>query len=573
MAAAPDPLLIEVIRNEFAAINEEMGLSILRTGRSVMVKIGDSATALADAQGRLIGQGSSSFQISIFMSVLDNLFRKVGHAFSPGDMFIVNDPYAGMGHMPDCGVVAPVFHGGRLIGFALAYSHHTDIGGRFPGGFTSLCSESYEEGLRIPIVHLYRAGLRNEGLVSLIGANVRNPEEWFGDVDAKVAGCRKGAQELARVVAKYGQDVYDATCDYLQDFSERAALTGLRAIPEGEYVVEDYFEEDGLGTPDVRLPIRVAFRRRDDRLTIDLTGTSAQAKGAINVPLGMTKAGLYGAFRAIVNPEALVNAGFIRPLDVIVPEGTIFNPVFPAATGGRAPLFFRLMDLCFRCLAQAVPDRVGVPGEGGDLIHFSGRDTEGRFVTFMDAFSSGWGGRPTRDGIDAVSPMALGRAHSTSVELLEREHPIVVEAFETVPDTEGPGTYRGALAMRRRWRFLAPGKVMIRSNRLSRPSEGIAGGVAGALTTTVVESDGVKQTLPVMAHRTVEVRPGDRIAHVICGTGGFGDPHRRDPERVRADVVEDKVSVAAAAEKYAVVMTPDSLEVDADATRRLRAER
>jgi len=566
-----DPLLIEVIKNEFASVNEEMAIAVYRTGRSLMVKIGDSATVLADSRGRFIGEGASVFQVGVFMSVMEKVLDKFSGTLRPGDVLLANDPYSGMGHMPDVAVIAPVFWRGQLVAFTLTYSHHTDIGGRFAGGFTILCTESFEEGVRIPIVKFYQAGRRDDAVADLIAANVRNPQEWLGDVDAKIAGCRRGEQELGLLLDKYGPEVYAATCDYLQDYAERATRAAIRAIPPGQYSTEDFFEDDGLGTPGVALPIRIKLRAESDALTIDLTGTAPQVKGAINVPYGMTRGGIYSAVRAIVSPDVLTNDGFVRPLRIINPEGTILNPRFPGAVGGRAPLFFRLMDSMFRVLAKAMPDRVGIPGEGGDLIHFSSRSADGRNVAFMDVFCGGWGGRPTKDGIDAVAPVSFGAAGTPPVELVEREHPVVIEAFGNLPDTEGAGKHRGSLSTFRKWRFLRPGTVMIRSNRLTRPSTGMAGGGPGALSKNVFISAGRETVLPPHTHQLVEVKPGDRILHVVSGTGGYGNPMERDPQQVLADVVEGKISIDRARDCYGVEIDSAELKVDNRRTTVLRS--
>jgi N-methylhydantoinase B len=570
LMAGFDPLLVEVIKNEFSAINEEMAISIARTGRSVMVKMGDSATTIADAKGRLISEAASVFRTGTLMSTLDGAIDKFGGAFRPGDIVLVNDPYSGMGHMPDCAIIAPVFWRGELVAFTPVYSHHTDIGGRFPGGFSSASREAYEEGLRIPPVKLYDAGKRNDATVDIISANVRNADEWFGDINAKIAGCRKGAAQMCALLDKYGLSVYTATCDYLQQHTERATRAAIRAIPDGTYSVENYFEEDGLGTPDVRLPVRISLRADDDELTIDLTGSAPQARGAINVPLGMTKGAIYGAVRAIIGRDLIINSGLVRPLKIVIPEGSIFNPRFPAATGGRASLFFHLMDSLFRCLAKALPQKVGVLGEAGDLIHFSGLTADHHFESFIDSFAGGWGGRPNKDGIDAVYPVSFGTVGSTPVELLEREHPIVVESFGILPDTEGAGKYRGSLSTYRQWRFLAPGKVMVRSNRLTRPSEGLAGGCAGALARNIFECRGIETPLPPMSHQSLQVAPGDRLRHVVGGCGGYGDPLERDPQRVLEDVIAEKISVKRALEQYGVAVDFERRTIDWVRTETLR---
>src|SRR5919106_674371 len=200
-----DPILVEVVKNELAAITEEMAIAVWKTGRSAMVKSGDFAATICDSQGRLIGPGyASPFQLAFFMQLMPYLLEKWSGSFSPGDVVVTNDPYSGSTHMPDVPIIAPVFWHDQRVAFTLAYSHHTDIGGRFAGGFSSQCTETFEEGLRLPVIKLYRAGQRNDALLETILANVRTPEEWLGDVEAKSAGCWRGEQELRGLMGKYG---------------------------------------------------------------------------------------------------------------------------------------------------------------------------------------------------------------------------------------------------------------------------------------------------------------------------------------------------------------------------------
>ena len=401
MARSFDPILVEVMKHELAAVTEEMAIAVSKTGRSAMVKIGDFAAAICDGQGRLIGPGyAAPFQLAIFMEVMDCVRAKWHGRLKPGDILLVNDPYAGMGHMPDVAIVAPIFWRGDILAYTIAYSHHTDIGGRFAGGFSSQCTETFEEGLRLPIVKLYAEGQRNEGLLDTILANVRTPEEWLGDAEAKIAGCWRGEQEIVRMLEKYGVETFSASCDYLMDYAERETRAAIRAIPDGVYEYCDFFEDDGFGTEGVELRLNVALRVSGDRLTADFSGTAPQARGAINLPLSMTKAMVYAAIKVIVQPDVLLNVGFTRPINIRVPDGCLVNPSYPAAVGGRAPLSFSLFDLVFRALAKALPDRVPIAGEGGDILHFAGTKADGTPFAMLDGFFGGWGGRPMKDGID-----------------------------------------------------------------------------------------------------------------------------------------------------------------------------
>ncbi len=569
-----DPILVEVVKHELAAVAEEMAIAVSKTGRSAMVKIGDFAAAICDGQGRLIGPGyAAPFQLAIFMEVMASVIEKWAGKLKPGDILVVNDPYAGMGHLPDVAIVAPVFWKDHVVAFNLAYSHHTDIGGRFAGGFSSQCTESFEEGLRLPLVKLYSAGQRNEELLDTILANVRTPEEWIGDAEAKIAGCWRGEQEILRMLEKYGVETFTSSCEYLMDYAERETRAAIQAIPDGLYEHEDFFEDDGFGTEGVALRLKIALRVEGDTLSADFTGTDPQARGAINLPLSMTKSMVYAALKVMVHPEVLLNVGFTRPIEIVTPRGSLINPHYPAAVGGRAPLSFRLFDVVFRALAKALPDRVPIAGEGGDILHFAGTKADGTPFAMLDGFFGGWGGRPMKDGIDGVTPMTFGSYGTTPAELLEREYPVVVEGFGYKPDTGGAGKYRGSLSVFRHWRFLRPGKIMIRTNRLSRPSEGLAGGQPGALSENLWNPGTQDKQLPRQTHMHLDVQPGDRLHHVVSGSGGHGDPWARDPGKVFVDVKDEKVSIAGAREQYGVVIDTDPLSVNWEHTRQLRQTR
>jgi N-methylhydantoinase B/oxoprolinase/acetone carboxylase alpha subunit len=564
-----DPVLVEVIKNEIAAVTEEMTLTVYRTGRSGMCKVGDFATAVCDGQGRIVGEGGSPYQMCVFIDTMNSIFKAYDGALHPGDIIIANDPYAGISHMPDITLIAPVFSQEQLIAFVISYSHHTDIGGRFAGGISSVCSESFEEGVRIPPLKLYESGKRNEVLLEAIAANVRTPEEWIGDVDAKVASCRRGAEQLNKLVDKYGLGQFESTCDYLVDYSERATRSAISQIPDGEYIEESLFDEESqvTGGP---VPLRVILRIKGDSAVIDLSSAPPQVRASINSPLVTTKAMARAAIKAIVRPDTIANIGFARPIEVVVPEGTLLNPRYPAAVGGRASLAMHVSNMVFRALAKAVPGQLGSVGEGADMLHFICRGEDGRYLSFMDVFFGGWGGRPDRDGVDGASPMAMGGAYGAMpAEVLERDYPVVVEGFGYVPDSEGAGRFRGALSVYRQWRFRKPAEILIRTIQV-RGSEGLAGGSAGGDSMNLLKTNGNQVMLPPQAHVHLSVAAGDRIYHQVHGSGGYGNPWERDPELVLHDCREGKISVQHARECYAVVIDPETLVVNTVATQALR---
>jgi N-methylhydantoinase B len=564
-----DPILVEVIRNQIAAITEEMTLTVYRTGRSGMCKVGDFATAVCDRYGRVVGEGGSPYQMCVFIDTMENVLAKHGKTLKPGDIIIANDPYCGISHMPDITLIAPAFWNDQLAGFLISYSHHTDIGGRFAGGISSLCQSSFEEGIRIPMLKLYDAGKRNDVLLEQIVANVRTPEEWVGDVDAKVASCWKGQEQLAKLIDKYGPEKFQATCDFLVDYAEQVTREAIRQIPSGEYHEEAMFEDENevTGGP---VPLKVVIRIDGGHATIDLSAAPPQVNASINAPLVSTKSVTRAPFKSLLPNDVITNAGFARAVDVVVPPGTLLNPRYPAAVGGRASLMMTLSNMVYRAIAKALPGRLGGVGEGADMLHFNSH-SGGQYRSFMDVFFGGWGGRPQVDGVDGASPLVMGGGYgSMPAELLEREYPVIIEGFGFVPDTEGAGRHRGSVSVYREWRFREPAEVLLRTVGL-RGAEGLDGGGRGGDAVNIHKVGEQATVLTPQAHVHLHVQPGERVYHKVHGSGGYGDPFERDPEMVLHDVLEGKISVERARKAYGVAIHADSLTLDLEGTRALRS--
>jgi N-methylhydantoinase B len=573
-ALAGDPVVEAIVSNELTAIAEEMAMAILRAGRSAMVKAGDFATGTCDHRGRVTGQGlGTGLAFSTFDQFVPAVLAKVGDGWTPGDVVISNDHVeGGMTHLPDLGVVVPVFVDGRVAAFVTAYSHHTDIGGRFAGGVSGESRTVYEEGLRLPIMKLYDDGEPSEAAFAIIEANVRAPEQWIGDLMAKVVGCKAGAARLAEVIADVGVDVFHQICEHLVQRSEDAVREWIAALPDGEYV-EEQVVTDELIRPAGRLELKLRLVVDEGTLVADFAGTSEQVESAINVPISSTKAALHAAVRTMANLDVPANSGYFRPLQVSVPEGSILNPRFPAAVGGRASIIFFVIEMAQRALAQAMPDRAAVPAVGGDGIHYSSGPDAGNEFSLFDVVFGGWGARADRDGIDGVVPPFMGSLGSIPAELIEQDCPVVVEGFGFVADTAGAGRYRGSVSVFKSWRFLEGGDLM---TRITRPGEvaGLQGGKPGrAVSTVFVRADSAAEDISGRLIVHLSVRPGDRVLHATAGTGGFGDAWLRRPESVLADVVDEKLSIAAARVDYGVVIGEDGTSVDVEQTAELRGSR
>jgi N-methylhydantoinase B/oxoprolinase/acetone carboxylase alpha subunit len=566
-----DPILVEVMKNELTAIAEEMGITMKRTARSLVAKEGaDFSTALTDAKGELIAQGLTiGIHLGYIAGVMPWLLERYAADLRPGDVIASNDPYGGLSHLPDIVLVMPIFWDEELVGFAAIVAHHTDIGGRFPGGMGTASENLYQEGIRIPGVKLLSGGQRNQPLIDTLAANVRAPDDLCGDLDAQIAACQRGADGVQRLLQRHGLVTFNRINQQLREYSERSMRSTITAIPDGTYVAEDLFEDDGLGGDGVNIKLTLTIDR--DSAFVDFTGTDAQVPSAINVPVNLTKACVYVAFRSILENDAPANAGLTAPIAVVAPSGSALNPKFPGAVGARGMMMWRIIDMIFLALTQADPTRVYAAGEGGmNLLVYAPTDAGVGQQMLVDIYAGGWGARPTSDGIEGVTPMAAGGAtRSLPAEMIERECDVMLEGFGFVPDTGGAGQFRGALSVFRTWRFTAPGRAMLRNCRVRSVPYGLAGGGDGTPFLAELRNGQESTVLAPQMMLDEGVTNGTVLHHVQPGGGGYGNPHLRDPMRVLDDVLDEKLTPEYARRHYGVVITAHG-SVDTDATEALR---
>ncbi|HSC97639.1 MAG TPA: hydantoinase B/oxoprolinase family protein, partial [Casimicrobiaceae bacterium] len=351
---ARDPFALELIKNALVALADEMALTIYRTARSFVVKEAlDFSTALFLADGQLIAQGTClPFHLGAMPFAVKAVVRAYGDRIRPGDLFITNDPYDGSTHLPDIVLVKPIFHDGKLIGYSVALAHMTDIGGRIPGGNASDSTEIYQEGLRIPASRLWREGEPDETMERLIEKNVRVPDKVLGDIRSLVAACVVGEREMLKLAHRYGAAEFEQYCRDLLDYTERFTRAEIARLPKGTWRFVDYLDGDGIDARPIRFEAAVTIRADD--MTIDLTGSSPQVRGAINCVYPFTLSTALACVRSIIDLSIPNNAGYFRAIEVIAPEGTVVNPRMPAAVAARGITGIRIGDAIFGALAQAV---------------------------------------------------------------------------------------------------------------------------------------------------------------------------------------------------------------------------
>src|SRR5580693_1447937 len=567
----PDPITEELFRNALAALGDEMVLTIYRTAYSGVLKnIMDYSAAICDAQGRLAAQGLSlPGHLCSIPVALQAALRHYGNDVAEGDIFVNNDPYDGGMHLPDIFIFKPLFADGAVIAYAATICHHTDVGGRVPGSNASDSTEIYAEGLRIPPLKLYEAGTANTTLFRMIERNVRLPGRVFGDIRSQLAACEIAARGMADLVARYGADDVRQLMVAMMDYSERITRHCLAELPDGEVTFTDWIDDDQI---DAGVPIKLVctVRKHGDTMEVDWSGSAAQVKGAINNTLSYTLAMSFTAVKSVLSINMPNNDGVFRPIKVIAPAGTITNGKLPAACAARGLTGFRGVDCCFGALAQLYPDRVMAASDGGNTgLTIGGYDKDLNPFIYVDFISGAWGARPWADGLDGNTCMFANMA-SFSVEVIEAENPLEVLDYEFVPDTGGPGKFRGGVALRRTWRMLeGEGILQVRSDRRTHRPYGLQGGGPGAPGLNVM-NPGLADEAKLHAKLTMTLRRGEIFRHELPGAGGWGPALNRDLDLVARDLRDGLVTIDGAARDYGVVAAGDPPVIDVTETEMLR---
>ena len=569
-----DAIRLELMKNAFAAIADEMAATVVRTARSSVIKEAmDFSTGLLDLKGNLVAQGLClPVHMGSFPPTLATVLEKFEGQIRPGDVFALNDPYTGAGlHLPDIFIFKPIFHDGKLLAFAAAIGHQTDIGGRVPGGNACDNTEIFQEGLRIPPLRIVDRGEPVEAFFDILRLNVRVPDTVIGDVKATIAACTRGERGLIALAKKHGADAILADMANLLDYSEVLTRAEFSAFPDGAWDFEDFLDDDGFSEDPIRIAVKVIKNGSD--ITVDFTGTSRQVKGSINLPIAMTQSSAYACLRSIVSPNVPTNSGFMRPIKVIAEPRSIVNPISPAPVAARGLTSMRVTEAVWGALAHMLPGKVFSCGAQGDFgVTIAGYGDERRPFVLLEFLFGTWGGRPGKDAIDALSSLAVNYSN-TPVEIVEREQPIRIEEYGFRQDSCGPGKFRGGLGLVREYRLtgVEEAVLQVRSDRQKFRPYGLKGGTPGANAANFLRSaDNPKQALPGKFMRTL--KRGECYRAELAGGGGWGDPFERAPESVLQDVLDEKVSRASATRDYGVAVD-DAGILDMTETARLRSAR
>ena len=591
-----DPATVEVVRNYLTSAATEMQRTLVRTAyNTIIYEILDFGISLYDRDLNLVADSPG---LTLFLGANDYGLRKaVEHVgeenLDPGDVLLMNYPYWSSTHTLDVVLFAPIFYESELTGYAVIRAHWLDLGAK-DSGYVLDSTDVYQEGLVFPGTKIYKGGEPDEELLELIRFNSRTPEQVIGDLNAQIAAISTGTERVRELYEKYGTETVDACIEEILAHGRRRARRGVEDLPDGTWTATDFVDNDGVNDELVEMEISVTVDGSD--FVVDFSNSADQVDGPINLGLGMAQSMAKLVLKTLTTPEQPSNGGHYDPLEVVAPEGNLFNATPPA------PMFTIWTaivgtDVIYEAVAQGMPDRVPA-SSGGDLcgVFVVAEDPEtGRTLIDSSNEGVGWGAAATADGENALMHITETRVKNIPVEVFENKAPVVFDRLTLRQDSGGPGKYRGGLGVRRDYRFLREAKGITLIKKTRTDNWGLAGGKPGAKNAVVVspddddpdwaerfdflvdndslyedrdEGDGPTKWTGMMSGWFTE---GEVLSNRSGGGGGYGDPHDRDPEAVLDDVVNGYVSRKAAREEYGVVVNPD-LRLDREGTAALRGE-
>lgn len=572
-----DKITLEILKNHTRAAAESMAFTLYRTAHSTFVKeTEDFTTGLTTPEGETFATPTELGATWFVGLNYGRAIRMIDH-YDEGDICMTNDPYSGFvcTHPPDMHIWKPIFHEGEIVAFSVGHIHNTDVGGAVPASLSRTLTEVHQEGVRIPPAKILERGRLNQQVLDIFLANVRVPDQNWGDLKAQIAACNTGERKVHEMIARFGIETFREGVKDLLDYAEAQARTIVRGLPDGVYPFADYMDEDAVDGRPCRLKLTLTIK--GDELIFDFTGSDPQLESSLNMPTGgderhvLLLVGMTYVLYSL-DPSLYLNSGIARVCRCILPSGTIVNPIFPAAVGMRTLSCNRLHGLTFGAFAQAVPERMaGAPGSGGPIMNVNTIDsrTGRRIMAAIDPITGGSGGRAAGDGADG-SGANQGFLKNTPVEINEVEAGIKVLRYGLVRDSAGPGQHRGGLGTELIFQAFSPNTRVTARNRdrTDFTGWGILGGKAGGASRFIL-NPGTSRQVDLKNTDILSIGPGD-VIHVTCGgAGGWGDPLKRDPAAVLLDHRRGWVSLEHARNRYGVVLLDGA--VDDDATQELRA--
>ena len=570
-----DPITLAVLQGRLEQIADEMDATLFRSAfNPVIAEAHDACHGLYHpSTGDTLVQGTSG--LPIFVGSMAYAVRTViaraqrDGGLADGDVYVFNDPYDGGTHLNDFKLVRPVFRDGELFCFLASVGHWNDVGGNVPGNYNPEATESHQEGVLIPPVKLYEEGRRRDDIVDILCAISRVPVNAYGDLSAQVAALDLGVRRLGALLDDYGAGTVAGALDRLTDAAEALMRAQIAELPDGSYRCADFLDNDGI-SPDP-IPVAVELTVSGDTLRLDFSETAPACAGPLNIARSTAVAACYVALKHLFT-EVPANAGCLRPVEVVIPDGSLLDARSPRPVGGYTETILRIMDVIFGAVAEAAPERaMGCSYGTINALSLAGEHPDGERWVMFTFFGGGLGGNPEGDGLNHANA-PLSTAIIPPVEVLEATYPVRFTRWALRPDSGGPGRHRGGLGAIYEIELLADAADLFQfGERGVYPPFGVAGGGPGALNVLTHEVDG-EMVAPELRSKLVgaRLRRGQRLRIESPGGGGWGDPREREPARVAHDVRRGHVSAEAARRDYGVVLGDDG-EADAAATARERA--
>ena len=543
-----DPIAMEVFSNRLMSITEDMNNTLVRSSFSTNIKERrDCSVALFDGRGRLVAQGT---QIPLHLGSLDGGIRALLERVAPasireGDVFICNDPYLANGtHLPDITLITPIFWQGRIEFFAANIGHHADVGGAVPGSIAGGSRSVFEEGIRLPVTRICKAGHLDDELLELIAVNTRDPEERKLDLQVQIATNARGASETQRLIRQMGIDAVRAAIDDVIDYTRKRMRNRIAQLKAGEYRYTEHLDDDGMGGDPV--PISACVRVTGERLVVDFSGSGPQARGAMNVPINALQACVYYSLKALLDPELLPNAGLFDAVEIHAPLGSIVNPRAPAAVGARSITCQKVCGAIFGAFRELLP-RSRVMASGNDVVPaivFSGELTRrSGYYVYLETLGGGSGARHDGDGMHAVH-VHMTNTSNLPVEALENEYPLRVDEYALVPDSGGAGAHCGGMGIARQIRALVANTIFsVRSDsHITGIPTGVFGGTNGRRARLIRNHGTASATELYSKVARIEMAPGDSMRIETPGGGGYGAATERDLAGLAADLRDELIS-------------------------------
>jgi len=562
-----DPVTLDIVKDALIAVSNEVFYAFAQTSMSpIIYETLDYASGITDADGNLLtqGNGACGFIGTISPLVQDTIKKHGKENMRPGDVFIINDPYMGGGtHLSDIGMCMPVFFEGELIAFVGNKAHWTDVGGTFPGSYTMKATEMYQEGLCFPCVKLVSAGELVRGVYEVFQANVRYPELNEGDMWGQISSLRTGSNRLGDLCSKYGIGVVKGAMIRLLDQGEHIARSRLKEMPKGTWEMTDYMDDDGYGNP-VKIQVKVTIT--DDEFLCDFTGSSPQVASTINAGYTASHAGVKIVYMAILGPALSVNDGIFRPLRVITEEGSVLKANRPAPTSCYFESMLYSTEVVWRALAPLFPEYLGA----GHMLsvcacNLSGQKANGEPFLVVEPTGGGWGASRGKDGEVGQFCIGDGETYNVPVEMAESRYGIMVDEYSLHTDGTGAGEFRGGSGCVRVYRALTDNQAYSANfGRNKLPVWGSAGGKDGSYNYfEFFHADGTpkdERRQGIVSQYRLD--RGETVRMVCATGGGYGDPMKRDPEKVAWDAKNGYITIAQAEAVYGVLLNPKTFMVD-----------